>query len=281
MLKPGFFITITRMILTDCHLHSDLSTDGLSPMEEEITCAIKHGLKTLCFTEHNDYGARDDGSFVTDTRLYREKFLEMKEKYSDRIGLLFGIEVGLQPTDVHYSYFNELADKWDFDFIIGSSHVVKNKDPYYPVFFEDYEDDDSAYSAYFEEELQNASMYDCYDSYGHLDYILRYGASLNKYFTYEKFSSILDPLLKEIISHGKCIEVNSAGIRKGMGFANTHTDILTRYRELGGLPPTIGSDAHEAKDMAADFDEVEKILYDAGFSSYSIFRNRRREEISL
>ena len=269
------------MIKTDCHLHSTLSTDGHSPMEDEIRHAIDAGLTMLCFTEHNDYGMSADGSFVVDTKTYRDTIQVMQDKYSDRIEILFGIEAGLQPDDGIRAYFEDYLKAWDFDFIIGSSHVVKNKDPYYPVFFGDYPDDDAAYRAYFEEELENARLYDDFDSYGHLDYILRYGASKNRSFTYEKFSDVLDELLMTIISKGKCIEVNSAGYRKGMGNPNPHTDILKRYHELGGLPPTVGSDAHQVSDMAADFDKVCKALIDAGFTSYSIFKKRRRSEIRL
>ena len=269
------------MIKTDCHLHSTFSTDGHSDMESEILHAIDMGLTTLCFTEHNDYGANADGSFVVDIGAYHERFMELKNKYGDRIELLFGIEAGLQPTDGIFSYFSDYISSHDFDFVIGSSHVVKNKDPYYPVFFEDYPDDDAAYRAYFEEELQNTMMYDNYDSYGHLDYILRYGKTGNRNFTYEKFADVLDPLLKSIIDHGKCIEVNSAGFRKGMGNPNPHIDILKRYHDLGGIPPTAGSDAHGVSDIAADFDKVQSAISEAGFTSYSIFRKRERFEIPL
>ena len=269
------------MIKTDCHLHSSFSTDGVSPMEDEIRQAISLGLDTLCFTEHDDYGAYQDGSFVTDMASYNDCLIKMKERYSGQIELLFGIEAGLQPSDTVFRHFSDTLSLWDLDFIIGSSHVVKNKDPYYPVFFEDYPDDDAAYRAYFEEELENVRMYEDYDSYGHLDYILRYGASGNKHFIYEKFADILDPLLREIISRGKCIEINSAGLRKGLGQPNPHTDIIRRYRKLGGLPPTIGSDAHDLKDIAADFDKVDSILKEAGYTSYSIFRKRKRSEIPL
>ncbi|MBQ8955764.1 MAG: histidinol-phosphatase HisJ family protein [Lachnospiraceae bacterium] len=269
------------MIKTDCHLHSTFSTDGHSDMESEINHAIELGLDTICFTEHNDSGTNADGSFVVDIRAYHDKLYQLKEKYSGRIEVLFGIEAGFQPTDHIYDYFKGYLKAWDFDFIIGSSHVVKNKDPYFPVFFDDYADDDAAYRAYFEEELENARMYENYDSYGHLDYILRYGKTRNKYFTYEKFADVLDPLLKTLISHGKCIEVNSAGFRKDMGNPNPHIDIVKRYHELGGLPPTVGSDAHVCEDMAADFDKAEQVLLEAGYDSYSIFKGRRRYELKL
>ncbi len=268
------------MIRTDCHLHSAFSTDGISPMEDEIKHAIDTGLKTICFTEHNDYGANPDGSFVVDTPVYRKAFFELKEKYSESIELLYGIEAGLQPYNDILSYFRDYLSAEPFDFIIGSSHVVGRKDPYYPEFYDDYPDDDSAYRAYFEEELENVRLYDdMYDSYGHLDYILRYGKTRNRYFSYEKFADLLDPLLEALISRGRCMEINSAGFRKDMGQPNPHKDIIKRYHELGGLPPTIGSDAHSAGDMTADFDRVEEVLKKAGFSSYSIFRKRQREEI--
>lgn len=269
------------MIKTDFHLHSTLSTDGVSDMEYEIRQAIRLGLDTLCFTEHDDYGAYPDGSFVVDMDAYHDRLFHLKNKYADSIEVLFGLEAGLQPTKDVYDHFASLIPKWDFDFIIGSSHVVKNKDPYFPVFFEDYPDADAAYLAYFEEELADAQMYDDFDTFGHIDYILRYGTSGNKDFSYSKFQDALDALLKEIISKGKCIEVNSAGLRKGMNQPNPHVEIIRKYHDLGGLPPTIGSDAHDLKDIAADFDTVEQILKEAGYDSYSIFRKRKRTEIAL
>lgn len=267
------------MITTDFHLHSTFSTDGISSMEEEIIHALDTGLDVICFTEHNDHGVNPDGSFVANTDAYLNAYIKMKEKYAGRMELLFGIEAGLQPDKATQDYFRRYLKDYPFDFIIGSSHVVNHKDPYFPEFYDDYPDDDTAYRAYFAEELENAAVYgDLYDSYGHLDYILRYGRTKNKFFSYEKFADVLDPLLKTIISNGRCIEINTAGYRKGMGVPNPHTDILRRYHELGGLPPTIGSDAHSAGDMAADFDKAEEALREAGFRSYSIFRKRKRYE---
>ena len=275
------YLRSDNMIKTDCHLHSTFSFDGSSDAESETLRAIELGLDSICFTEHNDYGISDDGSFVVDTKAYRDNIIRLREKYSGQIEILFGIEAGLQPTEDVFSYFSAYIKEWDFDFVIGSSHVVNNADPYYPEFFDDYADDDAAYRAYFEEELSNASMYEDYDSYGHLDYILRYGSSGNRSFTYEKFEDLLDPLLKTIISHGKCIEINSAGFRKGMGQPNPHIEILRRYHDLGGLPPTVGSDAHASKDIAADFDRTARLLRSAGFCSYSVFRRRIRSEMPL
>ena len=79
----------------------------------------------------------------------------MKEKYQDQIELLFGIELGLQPhlAERHRKYLSE----WPFDFVIGSSHVVHGKDPYFPAFYEG-KTESQAYFEYFESILENLAV---------------------------------------------------------------------------------------------------------------------------
>ena len=269
------------MITSDCHMHTTFSTDGISDMESMILSAVKKGLKIICFTEHNDHGAgfEGPGNYVVDTKKYHESCIELSEKYSDKIKVLFGVEIGLMEKEKEY--FDEYVNSYPFDFVIGSSHTAGLLDPYYPEYYTHFSTTEEAYRYYFESELIRAGKFTCYDSYGHLDYALRYGPGGNSGFTYEKYADLLDPLLKEIISHGKVIEVNSSGIRKGMNGPNPAVSIIKRYKELGGLPLTVGSDAHEIKDVAADFNTVRDILIDAGYTSYSVFEKRVRREISL
>ena len=42
------------MILGDYHLHSSISEDSDTPMEQQIEAGIAAGLKYMCFTEHMD-----------------------------------------------------------------------------------------------------------------------------------------------------------------------------------------------------------------------------------
>ncbi len=250
-------------------------------MESMIRSAIEKGLELICFTEHNDYGAHfeGDGNFIVDTKAYHSAIKELSEKYKDRITVLFGVEIGLM-EDV-LEYFEEYTSSYPFDFVIGSSHTAGNMDPYYPEYYKKFDSVYDAYHFYFETELKCASLFDCYDSYGHLDYALRYGPGANSGFTYEKYADVLDPLLKTIIGKGKVIEVNSSGLRSNMNGPNPAVSIIERYRQLGGFPLTIGSDAHETKHIASDFDIIRKILLDAGYTTYSVFENRKRKELPL
>ena len=81
--------------------------------------------------------------------------------------------------------------------------------------------------------------------------------------------------LIQVIDNGKGIEVNTAGIRKYyLKDVHPNTDILRRYKELGGEIVTVGSDAHQAGWAGADFDRAAESLKAAGFEYYCTFENR-------
>lgn len=128
---------------------------------------------------------------------------------------------------------------WDFDFVIGSSHLVGGVDPYYPEYFEKY-GDHNGILRYFESILANIRTFDGFDVYGHLDYIVRYCRA--KAYCPAEYSDITDEILKTLISMGKGIELNTAGLKYGLGWAHPHPEVLKRYRELGGEMITVGSD---------------------------------------
>ena len=124
------------MIIADYHVHSNFSGDSQAPMEQMIERAIQLGLKRLCFTDHMDYDYphKGDISFVFDPEEYTRKLTEMKAKYHDQLQILTGIELGLQPQVEEQ--FRKLRKEYQFDFAIGSSHVLDYIDPYFPQFWE-------------------------------------------------------------------------------------------------------------------------------------------------
>lgn len=266
-------------IKTDFHLHSSLSADSDSPMEEMIQKGIALGLHTMCFTEHMDYMIVNDGfDFMVDTSAYRKKYLELREKFQNRIELLFGIELGLEPQNK--DFLEDYVNSWDFDFIIGSSHIIDGVDPYYPVYFEG-RSEEASYRRYFETITENLSVFSDVDTYGHLDYIVRYGPDKDKHYSYRKYQDLIDPALKMLIEKGIGLEVNSAGLKKGLAFPNPHPDIIRAYRKLGGEIITVGSDAHCPENIAYDFKAVREMLLECGFRYYTVFRKRKAEFIKL
>lgn len=266
-------------ITADFHMHSSFSGDSDTPMEDMILKAIDLGLTHICFTEHNDFDFPvceeiPEGTFEVNADAYLYDLLKYRTKYQDKIQILFGIELGLQPQITRQNAI--FAKSHDYDFIIGSSHICNKKDPYYPEFYEG-RSEESAYREYFESILENIKKFSNFDVYGHLDYVVRYGPNKDKYYTFENYQDILDPILKLLIEKGKGIELNTGGLHNDLKDFNPNRAILKRYKELGGEIITIGSDAHTPGDIAGDFQKADDVLRECGFQYYTIFQNRLPE----
>lgn len=267
-------------IKSDYHIHSHHSADSEELMENHIKKAIELGFNELCFTEHHDIDFHgltpaDDDSFSLNTDSYLYELLLLRNKYADQIKVHFGVELGIQP---HLR--RELAvyaKSYDFDYIIGSVHMLNKKDPYYrKELFNDLTDEE-LYTAYFKELYEGLKVFSNFDVLGHLDYIVRYGFNKDAEYSYEKYKDLIDPILEFIIENEKGLEINTNGLRAGMSQPNPCSDILKKYRSMGGEIITIGSDAHEATSLGYKFDVAENILKECGFKYYTTFEKRVAE----
>lgn len=265
------------MITSDFHMHTDFSSDCKAPARTMIEGAVSRGLKRICITDHNDkdYPFHEDigqKAFVFDIDRYFEVLRDLQKEYADKIEVRIGIEIGLQP---HLGeYYKELVNKYPFDFVIGSVHVVHGSDPYYQEMFQG-RSDEEAYRETFEATLEDLEAVDDFDVLGHIDYVVRYGKNQAQEYSYRKYADQLDEILKLVISKGKGIEMNMAGFKYGLGFCHPHPDVIRRYRELGGEIITIGADGHRPEHVAYDFEKASGILKDCGFKYYTEFSGRK------
>ena len=268
-------------VLWDCHMHSSFSADSPTPMEDMIKQAIQTRLTGICFTEHldPDYPKTPDNlKFSLDIPSYHSQLMKLKDAYKEQIEIHFGIELGLQ---LHLGkYFHNLLEKYPFDFVIGSSHLVHGADPYYPEFFQG-RSEQRAYMEYFESILENLSVFGEMDAYGHLDYIVRYGPNQNKFYSYGRYQDILDEILRKLIKKNIGLEVNTGGYHYRLGEPNPCTAIIRRYKALGGEIITIGADAHTPDKVGYAFDRVAQVLKECGFRYYTVFKERKPEFLPL
>ncbi len=263
------------MIKADCHVHSLFSSDGEDDMRAEAVSAVQKELDTICFTEHMDFDY-PNCEFRLDTPAYLQYAEQLKKEFEGRLEILSGVELGLM--DNITNKLSEFIKSFDFDFIIGSSHLVDGLDPYEPDYFKSF-GDKNGILRYFESVLKNIAAFSDFDVYGHLDYVVRY--SLAKSYQPLDFKEIIDEILKKIIDMGKGIELNTAGLKYNLGFAHPHPYILKRYHDLGGKIITVGSDAHSALHIAYDFNAALHSLENAGFKYYTVFRKRKPEFYSI
>lgn len=267
------------MIQADMHMHTWFSTDSEACPRDMADEAVRKGLKTICFTDHfdkDDLEWGEEGIFDVDA--YFVEMQKLQEEYAGKLNIRIGIELGLR-TYLE-DYYEELTKKYPFDFVIGSVHNVPYKkdaegnilytDPAAEKLFTD-RTDKEAYRLMMETTLENVRTSDCFQTLGHLDYVVRYGKSREKEYSYTDYADIIDEILKLLIEKEKGLEVNSAGLKYGLPFAHPHSDVLKRYRELGGEIITIGADAHKPEHIAYDFAKAEEILKSCGFKYYTEF----------
>ena len=241
-----------------------------------------------------------------------------RDKLDICIGMEIGLRDEPELKDKCIKEYQEMIAKYPFDFIIGSTHCLENIDPYWEEYWYGRTAEEGL-GRYFDAIDKNVSDYDDFDSLGHLDYLVRYlspeacmksveernldsvleeaASSGNGNAVYSPTSlkrlygkSIYDPrdfmdyidsILKKIINKGKALEINTAGLKYGLGFAHPKKEILERYRELGGELITIGSDAHIAGHLAYDFEIVCEQLKNLGYKYYHIYKNRKPEGVAL
>ena len=259
-------------MLWDVHMHSHFSGDSKAKQDEMTSAAIEKGLGGICFTDHMDMDYPDDEVFEVDLEKYFPETKKTAEEFEGRIEVLTGIELGLQPhlSERHH----KLLKEWDFDFVIGSSHLSHGRDPYYPEYY-DGRTVLEAYREYFESIYENIQAFDGFDVYGHIDYVVRYGPGKDENYSYEAFSDILDAILKLLVEKGKGIEVNTGGLRKGLKETNPCIGVIKRFKELGGEIITLGADAHRPSDVAYGFEMLPGLLKECGFAYFTVFEGRK------
>lgn len=248
---------------SDYHIHSNLSFDSDESQESVIKAALDFGMSQICFTEHQDIGwPIPCENPIIDVNKYNEIIENLKIKYSDKIKILKGVELGLTPYNLQQC--NDFLDNNDFDYVIGSIHIVDNMDPYYSNFWDKYSDKD-AFKLYFDTMKQCISSFDRIDTLGHMDYIVRYSPNKDLNYFVDDYKSTITDILKIIIKKNINLEINTANLAKGMNFTNPHFDILKLYKEFGGNYVAVGSDAHNACDVGFGFDKAKHLIDSLGF----------------
>ena len=301
-------------MICDCHLHTCFSGDSETPVRDQLDRAIALGMQAVCITDHHDWDAPNekgemDDRFLLDFPRYIPALREIREEYRGKIDMGIGVELGLQ-LHARQDTENVMRLYGDaFDFIIGSIHFVDHYDVYYPQWFamdvsesrsdERYihasrhipsreeaeavtpEKEAARYRHFFEVTLKRLEAYDCFDTLGHLDFVVRYGPNRNQFYDFKTYGDIISAILELLIRKDKALEVNTGGFKYGLGHPNPCEDVLKRYRELGGRLLTVGSDAHVPGFVGYEFDRTAELLKELGFREYALYRRRVPEMLPL
>ena len=272
------------MIQWDTHMHTTFSGDGHVSPSDMAKTAREKGLDGIIFTDHLDWDYMSEpGRFDLDIPAYYSEMKELqKNKNDDLPEILIGIELGLQEHLV--SRHRQILAEYEFDQVIGSIHQVDGLDPYYEPYYKG-KDIYEAYEDYLRAAISNLSLFPEIDTFGHLDYVSRYGirhfGAETGTLRYEDHKASIDKILEFLITKSIALEVNTGAFRCEMTEPNPSYDIIRRYYEMGGRLITIGADAHYAEHIALSFEEVRDRLSEIGFTQYAVFKKREPIMLSL
>lgn len=274
-------------MLADYHVHTGFSDDSTYPLEQVARDAVRLNLDELCFTEHVDYGVKpewdepasarfEDGHPVTNCPYepYLAELDRVRAELGAQIELRAGLELGVQRHTVEKN--RELVARLGarLDFVICSIHQVGDLE-FWNGDYQRCRAQEEIHCAYYEEMLAVTRAFKDYDVLGHLDLIRRYDPYGD--YPFERVRDVVAEVLRQVIADGKGIEVNTSGIRYGLGEFQPSRQVLELYRDLGGRVVTVGSDSHKPEHLASYLRFAYRELAELGFEGVWTFRRHEGE----
>ena len=246
----------------DYHLHTNFSTDSKEVMELYCKAAIEQGIKEIAITDHVDLGVVNMyvSEQIVDYPKYAIEVARLQKKYSNQVCLRKGLELGVQ-----LEYLNEyeaIVKDNDLDFVIMSCHQIDNKE----FWLNDYQKEKTPYEcfeSYYTYLIELVKVFPNFSVIGHLDLMKRYSEYTPQ--VDDEHEEVIKELLQILIDYNKGIEVNTSGIRYDLTSFHPSEKILRWYYELGGRIITLGSDAHNVKDLGNGIEEARILLKKIGF----------------
>lgn len=252
--------------MRDMHVHTEFSCDSDAKMEDYIEKAKASGIGTICFTDHVDLNTNDYGYNYYSADRFWERFNEIKYSADMPIEPLAGIEFG--EPHLYEKNLKELT-KYPYDFVIGSIHWIGDMFPCQKV-REQYSAKEF-YTLYWQEVLKTVQT-GGFDALGHIDFPKRYYGEIY----YEE--AVLNEIFRNLLEKDLVIEINTSSLRKGHAQTMPGKELLEIYKANGGKYVTIGSDAHVAEDIGADYETAKSMLEEVGLQEV-ICRQRKRQII--
>jgi histidinol-phosphatase (PHP family) len=264
---------MTEPILYDTHMHTTLCKHAVGTTDDYAAWAFQCGLKGIIFTCHNPGPKGWDERIRMSIEQFQEyiKLVQQThEAWSGRLDVRLGLECdyvpGMEP------FLEKLLTYQGLEYVLGSvhphAHYYKNKY---------YEGDITAFQKLYFEHLAQAAESGLFDTLAHPDLIKT--VFPNEWDPFGVWDSVLRALDRIAVAN-VAMELNTSGLIKNIKEVNPNIHMLVAMAERD-IPVVIGSDAHEPKRVAADFDTAINILEEAGYTHLHFFLERQRHQIAL
>ena len=264
--------------LYDYHIHTNYSIDGKNSIFDVCESAIRKGLKEIAITDHFEPTIKDRRCEEYRPNESWIEIIKANEIFKGKLKVKMGVELG-QP----HLFLNEskqLVNSVPYDYVIGSAHKLPTGMDVGQINYSNVTLEDICHT-YINQVKQLVELAD-FDCVGHIDLIKRYCTNhYNTRVTLMTQYELLKEVFKILILKSKGIEINTSGLRQAPKETMPGIDVLKLYRELGGEIVTIGSDAHNAKDVAEGIEMGIESAKLAGFNHLTLFNNRIPKWINI
>ncbi len=229
--------------MLDYHVHSSYSCDSQTTAEEYLIAAEAFGVEEVCFTDHIDRHFPLPGIHHVDTDFALREAHFSALSYPGKTRFKRGIEIGLFPKASVYTESKRIVERFGFDFVIASVHVVgEMDDPYSPEYFEK-RSRREGYADYLKRVYDCIREYADFDAVGHIFCPARACPFEDRDFRLSDAPELIDAILKLLISRSQTLEINTQDFRRAMDIDN-YVAVYKRFVELGGEYCTVGTDSH-------------------------------------
>ncbi len=264
------------------HTHTPLCGHAVGEPEEYAREVIRAGVAWYGVSDHfplpcnyrEDYSMR-----LHQLPDYRWNWMKRVRSVLEPAGVqvLYGTEVDYL-TDETMPVVRRLVNAEPFDYRIYSIHFIGTEPfdfapdvgawPHYGI--------DGTWSRYFET-LEQMVRNEDFEIAGHLDLAKRFAfyPSNRKSIT-EAAHDILKILAKRDI----CMEINTSGLRKTPREMYPSAEIV-RMAYDAGVRLTLGTDAHDPKDVATNLTDAVELARSVGYRSVFVFRQKQPIELPL
>lgn len=270
----------TSGIPVDSHNHSVQSPDGKNTVREMAERAAELGIRHYTVTDHLEINLFYDEEFPYEEPAKQSSLIlpPLIEEFKDRLDMHYGVELGQPLHDIELT--ERMLDSYDYEFIIGSCHMVRGQEDFYYI---DYKktDPDHLMKLYFEELLEMAE-WGKFDVLGHLTYPLRYiEGEFGIKTDMDKYTPIMEKIFSVLVKNGMGMEINTSGLRQKIGKALPDEKYVKMYKDMGGEIITVGSDAHRTEDLGKGIAKGIQIAKNCGFDRIYYYSHRKPVPINI
>lgn len=256
----------------DSHSHSAYSGHGSGTVHDMVRSALDKRLSSFVQSEHLVLPEGMDPAFESSmSPSTMERYLE--DLHNERewlagngapMDLVIGIEADW--LDDRTVELQELCEP--FEYVLGSVHFIDRRpiDDSRDLSLWDERGVDEVWRGYYEAWLSMARDPGPIMAFAHPDLPKKYG-----WLPSFDARDYWHEMAVQTAKGQRMIEVNTAGLRKGVKQMYPSLEMLKSFKDAG-VECTIGSDAHAPGDVAANYEEAVELMRQAGYKYVTVPR---------